>query len=239
MKEYRIAVLPGDGIGPEIVREAGKVLDVVAERAGVRFEMEEGLVGGAAYDRFGTPLPEDVLKMARGERRRSPGRRGRPEMGTARLQPPAGAGPPRPPVGARAVRQPPAGRRLRGPDRRLAAQARGRPGDRPDHRPRTPGGRLFRQAPRRPGRERPADRDQHHGLYRGGDPADREGGLRSGPGAAQEAPLRGQGQRPRNDGALAGRRHGGGPRLSGRRSSSTCTSTTARCSSSGIPASST
>ena len=64
MKEYRIAVLPGDGIGPEIMREARKVLDVVATRSGVRFAMEEGLVGGAAYDRFGTPLPEDVLKMA-------------------------------------------------------------------------------------------------------------------------------------------------------------------------------
>jgi 3-isopropylmalate dehydrogenase len=64
MKEYRIAVLPGDGIGPEIMREARKVLDVVAARSGVGFAMEEGLVGGAAYDRFGTPLPDDVLKMA-------------------------------------------------------------------------------------------------------------------------------------------------------------------------------
>ncbi|MHB8910999.1 MAG: 3-isopropylmalate dehydrogenase [Syntrophales bacterium] len=64
MKEYRIAVLPGDGIGPEIMREARKVLDVVAASSGVRFVMEEGRVGGSAYDRFGTPLPEDVLKMA-------------------------------------------------------------------------------------------------------------------------------------------------------------------------------
>jgi 3-isopropylmalate dehydrogenase len=64
MRQYRIAVLPGDGIGPEIMREARKVLDVVAARSGVRFAIEEGLVGGAAYDRFGTPLPEDVLKMA-------------------------------------------------------------------------------------------------------------------------------------------------------------------------------
>jgi 3-isopropylmalate dehydrogenase len=64
MKEYRIAVLPGDGIGPEIMREARKVLEVVAALSGVRFAMEEGLVGGAAYDRFGTPLPDDVMKMA-------------------------------------------------------------------------------------------------------------------------------------------------------------------------------
>jgi 3-isopropylmalate dehydrogenase len=64
MKTYRIAVLPGDGIGPEIMREAKKVLAVVAERAGVGFAMEEGLVGGAGYDAYGTPLPGQVLEMA-------------------------------------------------------------------------------------------------------------------------------------------------------------------------------
>jgi 3-isopropylmalate dehydrogenase len=64
MKSYRIAVLPGDGIGPEIVREALKVLGVVAERSGLRFDLQEGLVGGAAYDHFGTPLPEEVMQRA-------------------------------------------------------------------------------------------------------------------------------------------------------------------------------
>jgi 3-isopropylmalate dehydrogenase len=64
MKTYRIAVFPGDGIGPEIIREAVKVLGVVSERTGVRFELQEGLVGGAAYDRFGTPLPDEMLALA-------------------------------------------------------------------------------------------------------------------------------------------------------------------------------
>ncbi|MBU1743649.1 MAG: 3-isopropylmalate dehydrogenase [Proteobacteria bacterium] len=64
MKPYRIAVLPGDGIGPEIVREAVKALGVVAERSGVRFDLQEGLVGGAAYDRFGTPLPDETMQLA-------------------------------------------------------------------------------------------------------------------------------------------------------------------------------
>jgi 3-isopropylmalate dehydrogenase len=64
MKSHRIAVLPGDGIGPEIVREAVKVLGVVADRADVRFEMEEGMVGGSAYDLFGTPLPDQVMELA-------------------------------------------------------------------------------------------------------------------------------------------------------------------------------
>jgi 3-isopropylmalate dehydrogenase len=64
MRRYRIAVLPGDGIGPEIMEEAKKVLGIVAERTGVQLEMEEGLIGGAAYDRYGTPLPDQVLELA-------------------------------------------------------------------------------------------------------------------------------------------------------------------------------
>jgi len=60
----RILVLPGDGIGPEIVAEAVKVLDKLAGE-GLDVEMDEGLVGGAAYDVTGTPLPEATLDMAR------------------------------------------------------------------------------------------------------------------------------------------------------------------------------
>jgi len=56
----KIAVLPGDGIGTEIVAEAVKVLNVLD----LKFEMETALVGGAAYDAFGHPLPEATLKLA-------------------------------------------------------------------------------------------------------------------------------------------------------------------------------
>ena len=56
----KIAVLPGDGIGTEIVAEAVKVLNVL----GLKFEMESALVGGVAYDAFGHPLPEATLKLA-------------------------------------------------------------------------------------------------------------------------------------------------------------------------------
>ena len=56
----KIAVLPGDGIGTEIVAEAVKVLNVLD----LKFEMETALVGGAAYDSFGHPLPEATLKLA-------------------------------------------------------------------------------------------------------------------------------------------------------------------------------
>ena len=57
----KIAVLPGDGIGTEIVAEAVKVLNVLD----LKFEMETALVGGAAYDAFGHPLPEATLKLAK------------------------------------------------------------------------------------------------------------------------------------------------------------------------------
>jgi 3-isopropylmalate dehydrogenase len=56
-----IALLPGDGVGPEIMSEAGKVLAAVAARFGHRFETFEVLIGGAAIDAYGVPLrPEDI-----------------------------------------------------------------------------------------------------------------------------------------------------------------------------------
>ena len=57
----KIAILPGDGVGPEIVAEAVKVLEAVARRFGHDFEMTEHPVGGAAYDRCGDCLPETTL----------------------------------------------------------------------------------------------------------------------------------------------------------------------------------
>ncbi|MCW8929141.1 MAG: 3-isopropylmalate dehydrogenase [Gammaproteobacteria bacterium] len=61
----KIAVLPGDGIGIEIVAQAVKVLNCLKNDFGLDVEMENGLVGGAAYDDSGTPLPEATLKLAR------------------------------------------------------------------------------------------------------------------------------------------------------------------------------
>ena len=57
----KIAVLPGDGIGTEIVAEAVKVLNVLD----LKFEMESALVGGAAYEVHGHPLPDATLKLAK------------------------------------------------------------------------------------------------------------------------------------------------------------------------------
>jgi len=62
---YKIAVLPGDGIGVEIVPEAVKALEAVSERYGHKFEFSEALVGGAAYDLAGHPLPEETFKLCK------------------------------------------------------------------------------------------------------------------------------------------------------------------------------
>ena len=61
----KIAVLAGDGIGPEIVAEAVKVLEVLRDDFGLKVEMEEALVGGAGYDAHGHPLPEQTLALAK------------------------------------------------------------------------------------------------------------------------------------------------------------------------------
>ena len=63
-KKNKIAVFPGDGIGVEVVREAVKVLDALAEKTGAGFALAYGLVGGAAYDACGDPFPAESLELA-------------------------------------------------------------------------------------------------------------------------------------------------------------------------------
>jgi 3-isopropylmalate dehydrogenase len=62
MKKH-ITVLPGDGIGPEVVQAAIKVLDAVAERFGHRFEYTYAKLGGVAIDECQTPLPEETIRL--------------------------------------------------------------------------------------------------------------------------------------------------------------------------------
>ncbi|MGD8172899.1 3-isopropylmalate dehydrogenase [Vibrio sp. TRT 21S02] len=61
-KSYKIAVLPGDGIGPEVMSQAHKVLDAIEKKHGIAFEREEHDVGGIAIDNHGCPLPESTVK---------------------------------------------------------------------------------------------------------------------------------------------------------------------------------
>ena len=61
----KILVLPGDGIGPEIIREAVKVLELASEKFNLGYELVEGELGGAAIDKHGVPLADSTLALAR------------------------------------------------------------------------------------------------------------------------------------------------------------------------------
>ena len=62
---YKILILPGDGVGPEVVREAEKVLRKIAAHAHLVFETKEALVGGVSIDKHSVPITEDVLTRAK------------------------------------------------------------------------------------------------------------------------------------------------------------------------------
>jgi len=64
MKRYKIALIKGDGIGPEIIDEAVKVLDSVSSCYDFDFEYEEALMGGCAYDITGDPLPQETINIS-------------------------------------------------------------------------------------------------------------------------------------------------------------------------------
>lgn len=64
-KTYKICCLPGDGIGPEVIAEGKKVLAAVGKRAGVEFAFEDHVIGGAAIDACGDPLPAETLTAAK------------------------------------------------------------------------------------------------------------------------------------------------------------------------------
>jgi len=63
-----ILLLPGDGIGPEVTAQARRVLETVADRAGISLSFEEALIGGASIDAHGTPLTDAVVDQARKSR---------------------------------------------------------------------------------------------------------------------------------------------------------------------------
>lgn len=65
MKKYKIAVLPGDGIGPEVTNAAVKVMDAAAELYGVTLDYREVMMGGIAYESAGNPLPDITIESCR------------------------------------------------------------------------------------------------------------------------------------------------------------------------------
>ena len=65
MKKYNIAVIPGDGIGPEVVDQAIKVLDAASKKFGFVLNYKKYLAGGCAVDEVGTPLPKETADGAK------------------------------------------------------------------------------------------------------------------------------------------------------------------------------
>ena len=63
MKTFNIAVVPGDGIGPDIVAQAVKVLDAISDRFNIKVNLVYGLIGGCAIDKYGIPFPKDTEEI--------------------------------------------------------------------------------------------------------------------------------------------------------------------------------
>ncbi len=85
-----IVVLPGDHVGTEIVSEAIKVLKAIEEVRDVKFQLIEGLIGGAAIDATGSPLPDDVLEKCKKSDAVLLGAVGGPKWGTGAVRPEQG-----------------------------------------------------------------------------------------------------------------------------------------------------
>lgn len=64
-KEYKIAVLPGDGIGPEIINQGIKVLDAVSQKYNIKFSYNYGLIGGASIEKYGIPLSDETIEICK------------------------------------------------------------------------------------------------------------------------------------------------------------------------------
>ena len=65
MNNFSLLILPGDGIGPEVMKQVVRVIDWFEQRREILFDVEEDLVGGCAYDKYGTPLSDLTMKKAK------------------------------------------------------------------------------------------------------------------------------------------------------------------------------
>src|SRR5512142_2237211 len=95
--QFNIALVPGDGIGPEVVAEAVRVLHAIATQAGHQFQFSEGLIGGCSIDRYGVALTDEALALCQkadavllgavgGPKWDDPNAAVRPEQGLLRLR---------------------------------------------------------------------------------------------------------------------------------------------------------
>ncbi len=197
----KLLLLPGDGIGPEVMREARRIIDWLERKRGIVFELEEDVVGGASIDTRGTPLAESTLALAKAADAVLFGAVGGPRVGQARLRQAPRNRHPRPAPRTRPVRQPAPCHCLRPAGLRQHAEARNRAGPRHHDRPREHRRHLFRRAPRHHhAAGRPAPRHQHGGLHHRRNRARRPRRVRSRPQAAkpcrQRRKIQCHGERP-------------------------------------------
>lgn len=120
----QILVLPGDGIGPEIMAEAVKVLELANDRFQLGFELAEDVIGGAAIDKHGVPLADQTLQRARQADAVLLGAvGGGAEVGQDRTRYPSRARPAEDPLATGPVRQPASGHPLSATGRGLQPEA--------------------------------------------------------------------------------------------------------------------
>ena len=200
----KVLVLPGDGIGPEIVAEAMKVLEALDAGADAGFEIDRSSIGGEAIDSCGVPLPEQTLERARACDAILLGAVGGTAVGRACTRDSAGARTARLARRAWRVRESPSGNRVPSARGCINAEARRRPRARRADRPGADRWHLFRAAARNP---RPRGRTprglQHPRVCRGRDRAGVPGGVRCGEATGRPRMLRRQGQRARGERAVA------------------------------------
>ena len=63
-KKINILLLPGDGVGPEVCREAKKIIQAISERFSLDITLDEDLIGGASIDKYQTPITNEVILKA-------------------------------------------------------------------------------------------------------------------------------------------------------------------------------
>jgi 3-isopropylmalate dehydrogenase len=91
MSKKIICVLEGDGCGPEVVKEAIKVLRVIEKAKAVTFDFQHKLLGGCAIAETGNPLPQETLAAAKGADAVLLGAVGGPKWGTGKIRPEQGS----------------------------------------------------------------------------------------------------------------------------------------------------
>ncbi len=155
MATHKLLLLPGDGIGPEVMAEVKKLIAWMNAHGMGTFETEEGLVGGSCYDAHKVSITDATMAKAHAADAVIFGAVGGPKWDKRALRCAAGSGPAAAAQGPRALRQPPSGRDLSGAGRRLGAQARTGRGPRHHDPSRAHRRRLFRRA------------EDHHGSGNG------------------------------------------------------------------------